>query len=228
MRKRVFQWLGREFISLSAEGRAGLGAAEEARDLFDRFDGELRGAGLSLENTVRTRLWARDGESRGLASAQRLKTLTGKARSVSASFIAPDRFDSEAKVALTLTAMRPTKPGGEKVLKEYDPPASPLRYLISDSLVFLSGVTSHTGALTDQLAEVLPLIDGSLAEAGSSWARVVKVSCFLHRGQELEALKGLLRDAGRAAAPGTEYAFVHGYAAEGTLLEIEVTAETSA
>ena len=228
MRKRVFQWLGREFISLSAEGKVGLGAADEARDLLDRFDGELRGTGLSLENTVRTRLWARDAESRSLASAQRLKTLTGQARSVSSSFIAPDRFDSEALVALTLMAMRPTRPGVEKVLKEYDPPASPLRYLISDSLVFLSGVTSHIGALADQVAEVLPLIDGSLTDAGSSWDRAVKVSCFLHRGQELETLKGLLRDAGRAAAPGMEYAIVHGYAAEGTLLEIEVTAEISA
>jgi enamine deaminase RidA (YjgF/YER057c/UK114 family) len=227
MRKRVFQWLGREFISLSAEGKAGMGAAGEARDLLERFDGELRGTGLSLENTVRTRLWARDGESRSLASAERLKALTGKARSASASFIAPDRFDSEAQVALALIAMRPPQPDAQKVLKEFDPPAAPLRYLISDSLVFLSGVTAGTGALADQVAEVLPLIGGSLTDAGSSWDRAVKVSCFLQRDQDLEALKELLRDAG-IASPGTDYTFVDSYAAEGRLIEIEVTAETSA
>ena len=45
MRKRMFKWLGREFISLSAEGEVGLGAAEEARVLLDRFDEELRSIG---------------------------------------------------------------------------------------------------------------------------------------------------------------------------------------
>ena len=45
MRKRMFKWLGREFISLSVEGEVGLGAAEEARVLLDRFDEELRSIG---------------------------------------------------------------------------------------------------------------------------------------------------------------------------------------
>ena len=38
MRKKVFQWLGREFVSLSAEGEHGRSAADEAREIFQRFD----------------------------------------------------------------------------------------------------------------------------------------------------------------------------------------------
>ena len=132
MRKRLFLWLGREFIELSAEAKPAAGATEEAQALFRRFDQELRGHGLSLDNTVRTRLWGKDRESRDLGSAERVKILSGKARSASSSFISPSHFDSDARVAVDLLAMRPSRPDLPKVLKEYDPPITPLRYLIYD------------------------------------------------------------------------------------------------
>ena len=128
MRKKIYQWLGREFVALSCEGRGGGTAADEEKDIFRRFDEELRGLSLSLENTVRTRLWGKDRESRNAASGARLEILSGKKRSVSSSFISPVHFDSNAHVAMDLLAMRPSRPGIEKTLKEYDPPLSPLRY----------------------------------------------------------------------------------------------------
>ncbi len=33
MRKKIFQWLGREFVALSCEGKAGLTGTEEALNL---------------------------------------------------------------------------------------------------------------------------------------------------------------------------------------------------
>ena len=57
MRKKIFQWLGKEFITLSCEGRVGVTATEEGQEVLRRFDQELRGAGLSLGNTVRTTLF---------------------------------------------------------------------------------------------------------------------------------------------------------------------------
>ncbi|MEK7209889.1 MAG: hypothetical protein AAB070_00560, partial [Candidatus Binatota bacterium] len=134
MRKKIFHWLGREFVALSCEGKAGLATKEQSQDIFRRFDEELRLMGLSLENTVRTRLWGRDRQSRNLGSDQRIRVLSGKARSASSSYIAPGHFDSEARVGLDLLAMRPSRPGLEKTLKEYDPPIVPLRYLIYDSV----------------------------------------------------------------------------------------------
>jgi len=224
MRKKIFQWLGREFVALSCEGKAEATATQEAREIFRFFDQELRGIGLSLENTVRTRLWGRDRESRNLGSDERVKILSGKARSASSSYISPSHFDSNARVALDLLAMKPSRSGLEKTLKEYEPPIVPLRYLIYDSVVFLSGVTAVLPALPDQLADILPRIAASLTDAGSSWDKAVKVSFFLHRSQKLEILKELFQRTVKTNIPRTEYLFVDGYSAEGKLVEIEVTA----
>ncbi len=180
--------------------------------------------GLSLENTVRTRLWGRDRQSRNLASNERVKVLSGKARSASSSYIAPGHFDSDARVALDLLAMKPSRPGLEKTLKEYDLPIVPLRYLIYDSVVFLSGVTAVLPTLVHQMADIIPRITDSLRDAGSSWDRAVKVSFFLHQSQKLENLKEFFRKHVRAEIPQMEYGFVDGYSSEGKLIEIEVTA----
>ena len=226
MRKKIFHWLGREFVALSCEGKAGPTAKEQTQDIFRRFDEDLRSMGLSLENTVRTRLWGRDRQSRNLASGERVKVLAGKARSASSSYIAPGHFDSDARVALDLLAMRPSRPGVDKILKEYDLPIVPLRYLIYDSVVFLSGVTAVLPTLVYQMADILPRIEGSLRDAGTSWDKVARVSFYLHRSQNLQTLRDLFRKAVKANIPQMEYAFVDGYSAEGKLVEIEVTAET--
>jgi enamine deaminase RidA (YjgF/YER057c/UK114 family) len=224
MTKKIFSWLGKEFVALSAEAKSGAPATEQARELFQRFDRELRSMGLSLDHTVRSRLWGRDRESRNLGSNERVEILSDKARSASSSYIALDRFDSSASVALDLLVMRPSQANAEKILKEYDPPIVPLRYLIYDSVVVLSGVTAVLPRLEAQMADILPRIASSLADAGSSWDRVVKVSFYLHRSQQVENLRTLFRKTVAAEIPQMEYSFVDGYSAEGKLIEIETTA----
>ena len=76
--------------------------------------------------------------------------------------IAWRQFDSGAQVALDLVAMRPGRPDRGKRVKEYDPPIAPLRYLVCGSCVFLSGVTAGFKTLSEQLADILPRIEGSL------------------------------------------------------------------
>ena len=223
MQKRIFSWLEKEFVELSGEARPASTATEEAQELFQRFDQELRVHELSLANTVRSRLWGRDRESRDQGSNERGKILSGKARSASSSYIAPSRFDANAKVAIDLLAMRHSGPGAEKFLKEYDPPIVPLRYLTYDSVVVLSGVTAVLASLDEQLDNILPRIEDSLKNAGSSWDRVAKVSFFLHRSQRLETLKELFSRV-TAKIPVMEYSFVDGYSSEGKLCEVEVTA----
>src|SRR4029434_8107350 len=175
MQKRIFSWLGKEFVELSGEARPAVTAAEEARELFQRFGQELQTHGLSLGKPVWARLWGRDRESRDQGSNERVKILSGKARSASSSYIAPVHFDSNAKVSIALLPMRPSRPGAEKFLKEYDPPIVPLRYLTYDSVVVLSGVTAVLASLDEQLDNILPRIEHSLKNAGSSWDRVAKV-----------------------------------------------------
>ena len=223
MRLKLFRWLGREFAALSAEG-TGATAEAEARDLLSRFDQALGAQGLSLDNVVRTRLWARDRESRSLGGTERVRILAGRARSASASFIAPGHLDSGALLALDLVAMRPSRLDLAKTIVEYEPPIAPVRYIVYDSLVFLSGVTASPGPLGDQAAEILGRIGESLAKAGTSWGKAVLVSCFLHRDHQFTELEDLLPPAISEGVPRVEYVHVDGYAGEGRLLEIEVTA----
>jgi enamine deaminase RidA (YjgF/YER057c/UK114 family) len=224
MRKKIFNWLGREFIELSGEAKPAADATIEAQELFQRFDQELRGHGLSLDHTVRSRLWGRDRESRDLGSSERLKVLSGKARSASSSYIAPGHFDSTAKVAVDLIALRPAQSGAQKRIVEYDPPIVPIRFLVYDAVVVLSGVTTVLPTLEAQLANILPRIQGSLTDAGSSWDKVGRVSFYLHRSQTIENLNHLFERYVKVSIPQLEYCFVDGYSSEGKFCEVEVTA----
>ena len=42
MRKRIFTWLGKEFVELSGEAKAAANATIEAQELFQRIDQELK------------------------------------------------------------------------------------------------------------------------------------------------------------------------------------------
>jgi enamine deaminase RidA (YjgF/YER057c/UK114 family) len=224
MRKRIFTWLGKEFVELNGEAGPAANATAEAQELFGRFDAELRAHGLSLENTVRSRLWGRDRQSRDLGSNERVKVLSGKARSASSSYIAPGHFDSPAKVAVDLIAMRPAQAGIAKRIVEYDPPIVPIRFLTYENVVVLSGVTTVLPTLEAQLDNILPRIHGSLTDAASSWDKVARVSFYLHRSQTIANLKSLFQRQVKAQIPQMEYCFVDGYSSEGKFCEVEVTA----
>jgi len=224
MRKRIFTWLGKEFIELSGEAKAAANATIEAQELFQRIDQELKAHGLSLDNTVRSRLWGRDRQSRDLGSTERVKILSGKARSASSSYIAPGHFDSSAKVALDLLAMRPSQTSAAKRIVEYEPVIAPIRFLVYDSVVVLSGVTTVLPTLAEQFDNIFPRIAGSLEDAGSSWEKAARVSFYLHRSQTLENLKTLFARHVTARVPQLEYCFVDGYSSEGKFCEVEVTA----
>jgi hypothetical protein len=226
MRERIFTWLGKEFVELSGEAKPAANATTETQELFGRFDDELKPHGLSLDNTVRSRLWGRDRQSRDLGSNERVKILSGKARSASSSYIAAGHFDSSAKVALDLLAMRPSAPSANKRVVEYDPPIVPIRFLTYDSVVVLSGVTTVLPTLEEQLDNILPRIRGSLGDAGTSWDKVARVAFYLHRSQTLDNLKGLFAKRVTTKIPQMEYCFVDGYSSEGKFCEVEVTATT--
>ena len=222
MRMKSFEWLGRECVAASCEGAAGAAGGEGMDGILDRIAEGIGKLGFSLDDTVRTRLWARDRESRNLGSQARSRRMSGKARSSSSSYIAAAHLDSGASVALDFLAMRSD---GEKKLVEYDPPIVPLRYLDLEGRVFLSGVTSTTGDLAHQVSEICGLIGGSLEHAGTSWEQVVRVSFFLHQEENPAALKQAFQQAAKVPAESTECSFVEGYSAVGKLIEIEVTAQ---
>lgn len=225
MRSRVFYAFNRQFVALFGEGHPSLAPGEATAALLERMAGELNGLGLSLDNTVRTRLWGRTRDDRDGGSSERVKRLSGRARSASSSYISPAHFDSDAGVALDLIALRPSQPGLEKRIVEYDPPIVPLRYLVYDGFVVLSGVTSIRSGLPGQVSEILGLIDGSLKHAGVSWGQVTEVGACLHRSQPLEALESLLRPRLPFDTARIGFSFADGYSTPGKLVEIEMTAQ---
>lgn len=224
MRKLILPWLDRELIQLSGEARGSGSVEQQTNDLFERFEAELRAAHLSLDDTVRTRIFGVDKEARELATYARAKILTGARKAASSSYISTGHFDSNARVALDLIAMRPSGPGDDRQPVDFEPARFYISWLRYDSVAFISGFTSEADGLENQVPAVLSDIDGVLKAASTSWANVVKLSVYLSRSQSLEELKNLLCKANRLDLGKIEIELVDGFARDKGLLEAEATA----
>ncbi|MGE5538987.1 MAG: hypothetical protein ACM30I_10230 [Gemmatimonas sp.] len=224
MRTAVLDWLGFEFVELSAEAMPSGTPDNQARELFDRFGKALAPHGLTLADTVRSRLFAVDRASRDRASDVRADVLSGPARAATSSYIAPKLFSSPAAVAMDLIAVKP-RAGVAKKIRENDPPRTPPRYLTYGPLMVLSGQTAVLPNLEIQVTtNILPRITEYLAEANSGWDQVAQVSCYLHADETADNMRRLFRQMVPVFPPRFEVRFVEGYSAEGKRVEIEVTA----
>jgi enamine deaminase RidA (YjgF/YER057c/UK114 family) len=227
VRKKILLWLGREFVFLSCEGMNIGTATDQMEGIFDCIKAELQRENLSLDQIVRTRLWAVDRKSRDMGSDVRAKYNVGQARAATSSYIMPAHFASDALVGLDVIALKPSGTNIKKLLVESVPPRTPLSYLIFDSLLVLSGKTVILPTLSEQLDEILPRITGILLQAESSWNRVVNVSCYLHKSQTINTLLDSFKKLVDAPLSRMKIVPVEGYSAEGKLIEIEITAETT-
>lgn len=224
MKTKVFSWLGREFVEIVGEGKAGVPPEITVTELFQQFEAELKVHGLSLDNTARIRVWGKDKNARTLATAARSKILTGKRKAASSSFISQEWFDSDGTAGLEILAMRTLDSNAPRNPVDFEPARNYLCYLDHDGLLFFSGFTSEAPALEKQVEEVLASINSALARAQTHWGEVVKLSALLQRGHDLETVRRVLASAGRLNVPEIEYTFVDGFAGEKYLLEIEATA----
>ena len=213
-----------EFVELSGEAGPGASVEEETGRLFETFEHELAASGLSLENIVRTRLWGKTREARLLGTAVRSKVLTGQNKASSSSYVAPGHFDSTARVAVDLLAMRPSRPDAERKPVEFEPPRNYLCYLRYDSLAFFSGYTSDAETLELQVPKILTALAGAVAISAAKWDNLLRLSVFLQRSQKIDVVKELLTKGPRVELQNVEFDFVDGFAGEKSLLEIEATA----
>ena len=167
MRLKIFPWLGQEFVSLSWENSSAGTVEEETRAIFELFSKQLKQLGLSLDHTVRTRMFTLDMETWSAANQERRRILSGKARSVSSSHIWPPRLGPKARVTVDLLAMFPPASGEGKVLKEYDPETIVLRRMNWGGLLFLSGVTDMTHVTFDeQFPVIIKRLTDTLTDGG--------------------------------------------------------------
>jgi len=223
MRLKIFPWLGQEFVSLSWEGSGNGTAEDETRELLAGFTGHLRRLGLSLDDVVRTRMFARDMDAWLAGNQERRRILDGKARSVSSSHIWTGRLTTKGRIALDLLAMYPPADGKPKIMREYEPAVFPLRWMKYGGLLFLSGVTDMTHlTFEEQFPTIIERITGSLADGGATWNDVKRASFLLHHDESLATLRGRFSAVVKTPIPSMDYSFVG--TRQGKRLEVEVTA----
>ena len=223
MRLKCFSWLGQEFVSLSWEGNGEGTIADEAAHLFGNFRDWLNRFQMTLDNTVRTRMFVRDFDTWRVATVERAKILSGQARSVSSSHVRPERLGAKPRIGVDLLAMRSPANGEHKILKEYEPQTVVLRRLTWGNLVFLSGVTDMTHPTLDQqFPVIIERLTDTLADAGVSWPHVARASFFLHRDESWHELQERLAKAVDLRRASLDYTFVD--TRQGKRLEIELTA----
>jgi enamine deaminase RidA (YjgF/YER057c/UK114 family) len=224
METKLFSWLGREFVEICGEARAGVSVESATAELFQKCANALTPLGLSLDNTVRIRVFGRDRQARTDATLARSKILSGSRRAASSSFISQEWFDSAGSSGLELLALRPLNSAAKRKPVDFEPARNYLRYLEYDSLLFFSGFTSEAATLEQQVGEVLTTLDGAFAKANTDWSKVVKLSLLLQRGSNIDSVKQILAQANRLTVPEIDFTFVDGFAGEKYLVEIEATA----
>ncbi|HTK12317.1 MAG TPA: hypothetical protein VL402_00810 [Xanthobacteraceae bacterium] len=223
MRTRLINAMGERFVHVVVHGTTGAPLAQQAASVFEAADAALRASGLNLDHTVRSRVFGRSREARAAVSDTRFKTLTGRARAATSSFIAPAMMPAGVDVALELFAMYPPE-RAERIVREQEPRQSFIRWLGWGPMVFLAGQTSERPTFDEQLDEILPRVALLLEECGCGWPQVTAASFFLHRDIAPDALFAGI--AARAPLPlgSVDLEQVEGYSKPGKLIEIEITA----
>lgn len=224
MKSTLVRALGRRFVHVSEEASPDLLPDAGVREILEVCNRELATYGLSLDNTIRTRLWARHAIDRDVASTERRTVLSGKSRSASSSYIASDHFQTWGKTAIDLVALEPSRRTAKKTVVEYDPAIVPVRFIVYDGMVVLSGVTVVVPTLEEAVKQTTALIGGSLKKAGITWKQVVKMSCYLRRDHSFAKMDRLLGNAVPEQGISTDFVHVDGYSSLGKHVEIEVTA----
>jgi enamine deaminase RidA (YjgF/YER057c/UK114 family) len=226
MRRRSFNWQGQRFVYLGLEGEPGRPLPQQSSDLFARADAALATLGLSLlRNTTRTRIFGRTSAARTAGSHARAQALVGPSRAAGSSYVSVPHFCSAADVGLDLFAMAAPAGNPARQVSEHQPQQSFIRHLVWGPMVFLAGMTCETHpTLQAQCADILPRAGALLAETGCTWRDVVRVSFFLHRDQDPDALLAGVAALAPVPLDHAEIELVEGFSRPGKLVEIEITA----
>jgi enamine deaminase RidA (YjgF/YER057c/UK114 family) len=179
-------------------------------------------SGLAHPQIIRSRIWARDGAFRRLASEMRPEMLKGDLRAASASFIAPERLAPGIDVLVDLVAVSST---AAKTVREYEPAIAPPMFVALDDLVFLSGNTDIAATFETQLANICAKIETSLNAAQAQHQDIRQVNAYV--SQTVQPALALAAIEKCFPCP-VELTSVAGYSAPEKLVEIEVTARRPA
>ena len=217
---------GREHLLVSVAGDGTGSIAEEARRAMESALALVADAGYAPRHLVRSRLFARDANSRRIASDLRVEMLKGDLRAASSSYIDPARLPGGANVAVDLVAVR-APADARKSVREYEPAIAPPMFVALDGLIYVSGCTDVSEGFAAQLKNVRSNIARNLQAAGVGWSDVIAVSAHVSRTVDADlAWRELVALFPDMIGP-LSLSPVDGYSAPEKLIEIEATARAS-
>ena len=224
MRVETIRCFDREFLSITGEAGNLEDPEAEADALFLQFTQVLEAYGLSLENTIRSRIWAADGEARTACSEARSRTLKGLARAATSSYIAPAHLTKGGRVAMDLIAICPSG-NKAKVVIEQKPPQGVIKWLTVGELLVLPGMSCNDGGSFESQAEdILGRITTCLANAGSRWSDVVEITFVCQSGIQQQDIFLAFHKETKEVPLRMVLLPAEGYSRPGKFLEIEVMA----
>ena len=224
MQKRFFYLKGHPFVFLSATGSRGMGATEEATMAFNRLKQELEKLGGSIEDVVRTTVFTRNQECRPEVGEVRKRIFPQAARPASSSIIVHDFLPKDSLVEIDATAILSRGGKCRKKGIEFDPPRPYLKALEVENLVFVSGEGGKGKNIETQTAAAYERIGGTLAELGSSWEKVLLLSCYVKKLEWFDAVHKFFQEKTGNRSLFIDMARADEYAQPDMLIEVEATA----
>ncbi len=107
---------------------------------------------------------------------------------------------------------------------EFEPPRPYLKALTVDDLLFHSGRGGNGESIKAQIRSSLDIIGKTLAELGSSWNKVLLLSCYVKRLGWLDTVENLVREHTHLGAHSIDLVPADEYARPEMFLEVEATA----
>ncbi len=225
MQKRLFYLKDQLFVFLSANGRGGKDATEEATLALTRIKTELEWLGASLDDVVRTTYFFRNQECRPQITEVRKKFLRQATRPASSSLIVRDLHPDDTLVEIEATAIVGKSRGAALEGVEFDPARPYLKGVLVGGFLFLSGVGGRGKEIKDQARSAFDSIDKTLTELGSGKDRMLHLSYYLKDKSWTDSVhRTALEWIAQHGAPRMEFALVDGFANKEMLLEVEATA----
>jgi len=224
MQRRFFYLSGQPFVFLSADGSGGKGPEEQATYALNKIKYEMEGLGGSIDDLVRTTTFFKNQECRPAIGEVRKKMLPQATRPASSSIIVHNYLPEDTLVEIWATAILA---GGKKHQKkgvEFDPPRNYLKALRVDGLLFLSGRGGDAENIETQTRQTFDTIGKTLAELGSSWDKLLQLTCFIKNLEWLDTVEMIARERKHPGPLPIDLVPADEYARPEMLLEVEATA----
>ncbi len=224
MQRKFFYLNGQPFVFLSADGSGGKSPEEEATLALNKIKHEMEGLGGSIDDLVRTTTFFKNQECRPAIGEVRKKMLPQATRPASSSIIVHNYLPEDTQVEIWATGILTRGKKHQKEGVEFDPPRNYLKALRVDDLLFLSGRGGDEKTIETQTRQTFDTVGETLTELGSSWDKLLLLTCFIKKVEWLDTVEKIARERKHSGPLAVDLVPADEYARPEMLLEVEATA----